>query len=174
MSEHCKTRTIDFLKNPLGSLMVLVLSFLLSVFLSVPVPAYAQDDMIKFIENKQKELKAKEEFLDQEEKKLNALRKDVETKVEKYGKLLHELDIKLKEIEKVKNERLDYIVKVYEGMPPEDAAVKISALDEQTAVEILRRMKSKKAGAVMVYMDAKKVASMTQSITRLEKKFPSD
>jgi len=130
--------------------------------------------MIKFIENKQKELKAKEEFLDQEEKKLNALRKDVEGKVEKYTKLLNELDMKLKELEKIKNERYDYIVKVYEGMPPEDAAVKISALDEQTAVEILRRMKSKKAGAVMVYMDAKKVASMTQSITHLEKKFPSD
>lgn len=160
-----------FRKNPCFFLL-LITSLLFSV--AVSVPAFCSDDMIKFIENKQKELKAKEEFLDQEEKKLDALRKDVEMKVAKYTKLLSELDTKLKALEKIRNERFDYVVKVFEGMPPEDAAVKISALDEQTAVEILRRMKSKKAGAVMSYMEAKKVAAITQSITRLEKKFPSD
>ena len=169
-----KKRSMDLLKKPFGSLMLLVWFFLSFASVSVPVPAYGLDDMIKFIENKQKELKAREEFIDQEDKKLNALKKDVEMKIEKYTKLLNELDMKLKEIEKVKNERFDYIVKVYEGMPPEDAAVKINALDEQTAVEILRRMKSKKAGAVMGYMETKKVAAITQSITRLEKKFPPD
>jgi flagellar motility protein MotE (MotC chaperone) len=172
MFNHYKKRPTDFLKNPLCSIMLFVLCFIL--FASLPVPAYGQDDMIRFIENKQKELKSREEFIDQEDKKLNALKKDVEIKIEKYTKLLNELDTKLREIEKIKNERLDYIVKVYEAMPPEDAAVKISAMDEQTAVEILRRMKSKKAGAVLTYMEAKRVASITQSITRLEKKFPSD
>jgi len=169
-----KKSTSDFLKKPLSSLMLLVWFFLSFASVSFPVPAYGLDDMIRFIENKQKELKAREEFIDQEDKKLSALKKDVEMKIEKYTKLLSELDMKLKEIEKIKNDRLDYIVKVYEGMDPEDAAVKMGALDEQTAVEILRRMKSKKAGAVMGYMETKRVASITESITRLEKKFPSD
>ncbi len=154
--------------------MLLVWVFLFFGAVSVPVPVFGQDDMIKFIENKQKELKAREEYINQEDKKLTALKKDVEMKIEKYTKLLSELDTKLKAIEKIKNDRLNYIVKVYEGMDPEAAAVKMGALDEQTAVEILRRMKSKKASAVMGYMETKKVAAITQSITRLEKKFPAD
>lgn len=152
---------------------VCVICVLSSVFcLLPPISANAQDDVIQFIEKKQKELKQKEDYLDTEEKKLNTLKKDVEEKTARYTKLLNDLENKLKEIEKIRGERLDYIVKVYEGMPPEDAAVKLNALDDQTATEIITRMKSKKAGAVMSYMDERKAASITYSITRLEKKIP--
>ncbi|HMK49486.1 MAG TPA: hypothetical protein VK435_05495 [Thermodesulfovibrionales bacterium] len=130
--------------------------------------------MIKYIESKQKELKTKEEFLSQEEKKLDALKKDVELKTDKYTKLLAEIDAKLKTLEKVKSERMTYIVKVYEGMPSEEAASKLSALDEQTATEIIRSMKPKKAGAVLSNMEDRKVASITRGMRRLEKSFPAD
>jgi flagellar motility protein MotE (MotC chaperone) len=153
---------------------VCVICFLSSVFGLLPaISANAQqDDVIQFIEKKQKELKQREDYLDTEEKKLNTLKKDMEEKTARYTKLLNDLENKLKEIEKIRSERLDYIVKVYEGMPPEDAAAKLNALDDQTASEIITRMKSKKAGAVMSYMDERKAASITYSITRFEKKIP--
>ena len=161
-------------KGPLSMFCVLVFT-LCSVFcLLSSVPAHSQDDLLQFIEKKQKELRVKEEQLEKEDKKLNVLKKDVEEKMTKYAKLLNDLDHKLKEIEKIRGERLDYIVKVYEGMPPEEAAGKLSALDEQTATEIFTKMKSKKAGAVMAYMDARKAASITRLITRIEKKFPGE
>jgi flagellar motility protein MotE (MotC chaperone) len=136
--------------------------------------ASAQDDVVSMIEKKQKELKIKEEQIEKEDKKLNALKKDIEEKIEKYTKLLSELDIKLKQIEKIKAERLENIVKIYEGMSPEEAASKLAALDERTAIEIISGMKSKKAGAVLTYMDAKKVASITEGLAKIEKKFPTE
>jgi flagellar motility protein MotE (MotC chaperone) len=158
------------LRGPLGGLLICAFIFL-PVFSALP-SARAQDDVIKFIEEKQKDLKQKEDRLETEEKRLNILKKDVEEKMSKYTKLLGDLENKLKEIEKIRGERLDYIVKVYEGMPPEDAAVKLNSLDDQTAAEIITRMKSRKASAIMAYIDGKKAASITYGITRAEKKIP--
>lgn len=153
-------------------LLVCVLCFFLCALFSVSVSA--QDDVVSLLEKKQKELKIKEEQLEKEDKKLNALKKDIEEKIEKYTKLLNELDMKLKQIEKIKAERLKNVVKIYEGMPPEEAASKLATLDERTAIDIIGGMKSKKAGAVLTYMDAKKVASITHGLTRIEKKFPTE
>lgn len=160
------------MRNMLSKWYIVLLALCVSLLVSSAVQA--QDDMIKYIESKQKELRAKEDFLSQEEKKLDALKKDVELKTEKYTKLLAEIDSKLRELEKAKSGRITYIVKVYEGMPSEEAASKLSALDEQTATEIIRSMKPKKAGAVLANMEDKKVAAITRGMKRLEKSFPAD
>ncbi len=143
-------------------------------FLIINSLSFAQDDMIKYIETKQKEIKTKEEFLAKEKKKLESLKKDVEEKIEKYSKILAEIDSKLKVLEKIQAEKLDYIVKVYEGMPSEDAASKLNVIDDDTATEIIRRMKPKKAAAIMAVMEPQKVVSITKNIRRLEKKIPAN
>lgn len=135
--------------------------------------AYAQDDMLKLIEKKQTELKDKELFLKQEEKRLEALKKDVDERIEKYTKILTQIENILKKIEQVKDQNFEHIVKTYETMPPEEAAQRLSSLDEELLVKIILRMKPKKAAAVMALMDAKKAASITQSISSIEKKFPT-
>ena len=138
------------------------------------ISAYAQDDVIKFIEKKQKEIKIREEALEKEEKRLHVLKGDIDERIEKYTKLLNNLENMLKKLEQIKEGKLEHVVKVYEAMPPEEAAAKLAALDEPTAVEIIRRMKSKKAGAVMAFMNEKKSASITQSLARFEKKIPTE
>ncbi len=155
----------------LCSVFWLIFTFHFSLF---TFPAYAQDDVIKFIEKKQREIKIREEALEKEEKRLHVLKMDIDERIEKYTKLLNNLENMLKQIEQIKEGKLEHVVKVYEAMPPEEAAAKLAALDEPTAVEIIRRMKSKKAGAVMTFMNEKKGASITQSLARFEKKFPTE
>ncbi|NWF51688.1 MAG: hypothetical protein HXY47_01225 [Nitrospirae bacterium] len=129
--------------------------------------------MIQFIEKKQKELKEKEEILAEEEERLKIIRKDIDDRIEKYSKILTQIENLLKKVEEVQDEKLDRLVKAYESMPPEEAADKLSALSEPMAIKIINKMKPKKAGAVMAYMDSKKVASLMEGLANFDKNFPT-
>lgn len=149
----------------------LVYSLFISAFIFNSV-SYAQDELFKAVEKKQMELKEKENQLRQEEKRIEALRRDVDERTEKYIKILAQIESLLKKIEQVKEQNFDHIIKTYEAMPPEDAAAKLSAIDEELAVKIISKMKYKKAAAIMALMDTKKAANITQSLSAIEKKFP--
>ena len=135
--------------------------------LTLTCTASAEDDMLKIIEAKRIELKEKEELLKREEQRLNALRKAVEEKIEAYTKLLTQVETTIKKIEEAKGEKLENVVKAYETMPPEDAAARLSVLDETTTLLIMSRMKSKKAGAIIGLMEPHKAAALTKSMTTL-------
>lgn len=156
--------------NP--AICVIFLSCLLiSIFVFNSVLC-AQDDLLKLIDKKQMELKDKENQLRQEEKRIEALRKDIDERIEKYTKILAQIENHLKKIEKEREQNFEHLVKTYEAMPPENAAEKLSAIDEELAIKIISKMKYKKAGAIIALMDNKKAASITQSISAIEKKFP--
>jgi flagellar motility protein MotE (MotC chaperone) len=129
--------------------------------------ASAQEDMLKIIETKRIELKEKEDLLKQEEQRLNILKKEVEEKIETYTKLLAQVEATIKKVEQVKGEKLENVVKAYESMPPEDAAARLSVLDDTTTLLIMSRMKSKKAGAIIALMKPEKAAALTKKMTTL-------
>ncbi len=136
-------------------------------------PAYAQDEFVKFIKEKRVELMEKEKTLKKEEERLEAIKRDVDQRTERYGKLLSQIESILERIEDAKDKKIKHVVKTYEAMPAEEAAERLSALDEPTAVEIILKMNSKKAGAIMALMNTKKVVSITKEMTRIVKNFPT-
>jgi len=140
---------------------------ILSAVFSTPA-ASAQDDMIKLVETKRAELQEREEALKREEQRLEAIKKDVDERIDKYTKLLAQIDALLKRMEKAKDDKLENVVKAYEVMPAEDAAARISALDDETALKIMLRMKSKKAGAVIAQMAPPKAAVLTKRMTTFQ------
>ena len=163
--KRCKTGT-----RYLFRLFCTVLSILC---LLLAVTSYAQDDMIAFIEKKQKEIKEKETSLLKEEERLKVLRKDLDERIEKYTNLLNQIETVLKKLEQIQDEKIEHVVKAYEVMPPEEAATRLAVLPELTAVKIIKKMKPKKAGIIMAYMDPQKVASLTEGLTKFEKNFPT-
>ena len=143
-----------------------VCALCLLTLLSLPVSAArAQDDTLRLVEAKRLELKEKETDLKREEERLNIIRKDVDDKIAAYTKLLARVEEALKKMDQVKGEKIESVVKAYEVMPPEDAAPRLSALDDATALLIMSRMKSKKAGAVIALMEPRKAAALTKSLT---------
>ncbi len=153
---------------------IFLCSLLFFIFYNIfPVNVFAQDDLLILIERKQKELTEREEGLKKEEERINAIKKDVEERIEKYTRLLNQLEEVLKKIERINEEKLDSLVKAYEAMTVEDASARLSALDEQTAVNILYRMKSKRVGQIIGQMDPKKAASITERMSRFVKNFPT-
>lgn len=163
--KHCKMGT--------RYLFRLFCTVLPIVCLLLTVTSYAQDDMIAFIEKKQKEIKEKESSLLKEEERLKVLRKDLDERIEKYTNLLKQIETVLKKLEQVQDEKIEHVVKAYEVMPPEEAATRLAVLPELTAVKIIKKMKPKKAGIIMAYMDPQKVASLTEGLTKFEKNFPT-
>jgi len=153
-----------------GAVRVFVLCGLIVLFGSPVARVSAQDDAVKFVEAKRIELKEKEENLKRQEDRLNVLRKDVDEKIAAYAKLLAQVETILKQVETARGEKLDSVVKAYEIMGAEDAATRLSALDEPTALRILSRMKSKKAGAVIAAMTPHKAAALTRRMTAFASK----
>ncbi len=133
----------------------------------------AQDDLVKFLEKKKIELSEKEEALKREEARLNAIKKDVDERIAEYNKLLDKIEDAIKTLDAQKNERIDHLVKTYEAMPNEEAAIRLSSIDETTAVRIISKMKTKKAGAVIAAMEPSKAASISMGMVNATKKFPT-
>jgi flagellar motility protein MotE (MotC chaperone) len=141
----------------------LVLSCVFLLFAATS--ALAQDDALRLVESQRIELKAKAEALKRDEQRLNALRVKVDEKIAVYAKLVSQMEAAIKKVELIKGEKMEGVVKAYESMAAEDAAVRLSALDEDTLLQIMTRMKSKKAGAIIALMDTRKAAALTRNMT---------
>lgn len=126
-----------------------------------------EEDALRYIEQKKAELDEREAAVKREEERIAALRREADQRIEKYTKLLAKIEDALKRLEAAKTERMQSVVKLYEAMPPEEAAARISELDEETALVIIKGMKSRKAGVVMSFMEPKKAAELTQAMAQL-------
>jgi flagellar motility protein MotE (MotC chaperone) len=140
----------------------------ITVFLFMTLNAYAQDDISR-IEQQSRELTRKQEIIKKETARLQTLKKEVEEDIAKYTELLKQIDKSLKQAEAKGNKRLKHVAKAYEAMQPEDAASRLSGLDDKTAVKILLIMSSKKAGLVIGMMNPAKATILTKQIASLKK-----
>jgi flagellar motility protein MotE (MotC chaperone) len=150
------------------------LVFVLSgILISIPSPNYGQEDPGKIIEQKRQELTEKEKRLKSEEERIKNIEKEVEVKIQNLNQLLGQIEGALKKLAEIRSERVEHLVKTFEAMPAEEAAVRLSALDKSLAVQIIFKMNSKKAGPVMALMEPKKVAEITETFSKTEKKIPT-
>jgi flagellar motility protein MotE (MotC chaperone) len=136
--------------------------------------AAGEEDPVKFVEKKRAELASRQEDLDRQQQQLQALRADVEGRIQKYTELLGRMEKALETLEKAEDAEMKHLVRTYEAMQPEEAAMRLSLLAERKAVAILTAMKSKKAGGVMGLMEPEKAASLTSAMMKLAKKFPTE
>jgi len=142
--------------------------FIILAVLVLAVHAHAEEDIAGIIEKQRIELNQKEEVLKKETERLKTLKKEVEDDIAKYTALLEQIDKSLKQAEEIGNKRLKHVAKAYEAMQPEDAASRLSGLDNETAVQILLKMESKKAGLVIGMMGAQKATVLTKEIAKMK------
>jgi flagellar motility protein MotE (MotC chaperone) len=139
---------------------------------SSPSLSYGQEDPGKSIEQKRQELTEKEKHLKSEEERIKNIEKEVEGKIQKLNLLLSQIEGALKKLAETRSERLEHLVKTFEAMPPEEAAIRLTALDKSLASQLIFKMSSKKAGPILALMEPKKVAEITEVFSKTEKKIP--
>jgi flagellar motility protein MotE (MotC chaperone) len=135
--------------------------------------AFGQDDSGRLADQKRQELIEREARLKKEEERLKNIEKEVDAKIQKVNKLLIQVDEGLKKVDDFRSERLAHLVKTFEAMPPEEAATRLVGLEKSLAIQIIFKMNTKKAGAVLGLMEPKKVAEFTEGLSKTEKKIPT-
>ncbi len=64
----------------------------------------------------------------------------------------------------LRTQRLGQLAKMYESMPAEEAAARIERMPDRKALEILRLLKSKSAGAILAQVKVDRAAKLTEEL----------
>lgn len=115
---------------------------------------------------KEKKLKAKDNFLNRRESQLKALEEDLQSQIAQLEQLQQQVE---KDIERKKvqdREQLNKAVEFYAKMEPAKAAASIAQLNVKTAVQMLLKIKEKQASDILAEMDPAQSAKLIEEIAR--------
>ncbi|HEX2055457.1 MAG TPA: hypothetical protein VHF07_03115 [Nitrospiraceae bacterium] len=63
-----------------------------------------------------------------------------------------------------RNQQQSQLAKIYESMPPEEAAASLERMPERKAIEVLRILKGKSAGAILAAVRPERAARLTEQL----------
>ncbi|MBI5327260.1 MAG: hypothetical protein HZB80_03060 [Deltaproteobacteria bacterium] len=121
-------------------------------------------EIIEAVKKRTNELDIREEKLRIEEERFKTLKAGIDEKIGELAKARKELEKVIQDIKAEKQQGMENLVKIYESMPPEEAASRIEKLDEELAVKFLMTMKSKTAGRILAFVEPAKAAKLTQKL----------
>lgn len=159
-----------------------------SVFVSPPIPAVPSPvleiprEVTDMLDARKLDLDRREETLRRDEGRLMMVRADIEKLLAQNEALEKRIlqatgkddqgaaDAKARKtkamIEKERHlqEQKDRLAKMYEAMPPEDAATRLEHMPDPKAIEILRLIKTKTAGAILAQVKPERAAKLTEQL----------
>lgn len=118
----------------------------------------------KQIEEAEKNLKVREALL-------KATMQELDRKYQELSKLRKEIESLLGKQSEEENARITSLVKIYEGMKPQDAARIFDTLDLDILVSVISRMSERKIAPIMAAMNAERARTLTIMLAE-QKKLP--
>lgn len=116
------------------------------------------------------EIGRREAAVKREEEKLKDLKKEMEQRIAHLEKLKTDVEASLKKVEDEREQNFRHLVKVYESMPPEEAAARMEKLDDKVALALLSRMKGKTAGKILAAVDATRAARLSEALAEKKRR----
>jgi flagellar motility protein MotE (MotC chaperone) len=136
-------------------------------------------EVLEMLEQRKRDLDRREEAIRQNEQRLMIVRSQIEELLEQN----EALEKKIQSVQEKKEDRLSgqqakaqgekerqaqeertRLAKMYESMPSEDAAARLEHMPDRRAIEILRLVKSKTAGAILSQVKADRAAKLTEQL----------
>jgi flagellar motility protein MotE (MotC chaperone) len=115
-------------------------------------------------------LEVKERQLAEREEGLRLVQQQIEAQVAALTMLRQEIEELLAEKEAFEAQRLEHLVKVYEGMRAAEAASLVERLNEETAVQLFFRMKDKKVGKILEAIKPDVAARLSERLAAMQQK----
>jgi flagellar motility protein MotE (MotC chaperone) len=143
-------------------------------------PAFDEPrELLAMLEQRRRVLAKKEDTLRQSEERLLALKKEVEQSLAQFEQSIKTAEENRKAVqEKQAKAEADarrsaqaHVIKMYEAMPSEDAAARIEKMPDSKAVELLRLLKGKTAGAILAAVKPAQAAKLTEQLINHRQKF---
>ena len=136
-------------------------------------------EVLEMLEQRKRDLDRREEAIRQNEERLMIVRSQIEELLEQneaLEKKIQSAQVKKEdrvsvqqskaqaEKERLVQEERTRLAKMYESMPSEDAAARLERMPDRRALEILRLVKSKVAGAILSQVKAERAAKLTEQL----------
>ncbi|MFY9270879.1 MAG: hypothetical protein WAO55_14140 [Candidatus Manganitrophaceae bacterium] len=125
-----------------------------------PAPAA----LIRAIEERNAELDKKAAALAQKEERLRLLEKEIQALLKKSSALREALEKKETKRKEMEGEQFARLAKMYQAMPPEEAASRMERMEEPLALSLLAKMKEKSAAQILIGMPPAKAAKLTEKL----------
>lgn len=128
------------------------------------VASYSQDDLDHFakLNDRKKELDAREEELNRMEAELQQQKEALNKRLDELEKTRRGISSVLEEKVQADDKKVDNLVQMYTNMKPQQAAKAFEEMDEDLAIDILGRMKKKSAAEIMNLVKPEKVKLFTE------------
>ncbi len=127
-----------------------------------PTMSTAELDHFKNLNERKKELDAREVELQRMETEIAAQREELNKKMKELEDMRANISTVLEDKVKVDETKLETLVQLYTNMRPPQAAKVFETMDEDLAVEILGRMKKKRAADIMNLLQPDKAQILSE------------
>ena len=135
-------------------------------------PPSEETTLIEQLQARLKEIEERERALQLREEQVASLQRDMEAlaaRQEKEAKRLKKSASALEEEERRYLEQdpaLVHLIKIYEAMDPEEAALRIEVMREGLALDILASIKNKKAAGILAGVRPKQAAKLSEGLRK--------
>ncbi len=138
-------------------------------------------EVVGMLELRKRDLDHREDVVRQSEERLTLLKAELETILSKYEKLVEAAEKRRKDAREkrekqagedkakaeqkaleLRNQHQAQLAKIFESMPVEEAAARLEKMPDRKALEVLRLVKGKTAGAILAQMKVDRAAKLTE------------
>jgi flagellar motility protein MotE (MotC chaperone) len=126
--------------------------------------------LLQSLQERRKVIEEREKSVAEREAAFHSLEQQLEEKLASLTTLRKEIAALIGEKEAFEEKRFEHLVKVYEGMKPEEAASLIERLQEDTATKLFYRMKEKKVSQLLAFVKPEVAARLSERLAMQQQK----
>lgn len=126
-------------------------------------------EVLQSLARRREELEKREQELSAREALLTAAEQEVDRKITELNKLRGELEALLGKQEKMEEERIVSLVKIYENMKPKEAADIFNTLDMDILLAVVSRMSERKSSPILASMNTERARLLTIKLAEMRK-----
>jgi flagellar motility protein MotE (MotC chaperone) len=130
-------------------------------------------EVLQSLARRRGELDKREQALSAREALLTAAEQEVDRKITELNKLRSDLEALLGKQEKMEEERIASLVKIYENMKPKEAAEIFNTLDMDILLAVVSRMSERKTSPILASMNTDRARLLTIKLAEM-RKLPGD
>lgn len=128
-------------------------------------PRVSVVNSMSIFQQKEVELRKKEERLNEEEQQLTGLKKEVEQKIKDLLALQKQVQSAQSQKRDTQNAKVQGLARIYGTMKPKQAAKLMGSLDDNLVKSIISTMPPNQAASILALMDVKKAARISEALS---------
>lgn len=118
--------------------------------------------LFRSLEERKRQLDAREGEIKKLEEELHKQKMELDKKLAQLDQLRGQIGNQLEERVKTDSEQVDKLVAFYSGMKPQKAAKIMETINEDLAIEVLKKMKKKEASEIMNMLEPAKAQKLSE------------